>query len=437
METKLESAGVVAAEIDGRLSRLQTLGRQAAAVTLAALSLAPATASAGHIKPPHPPGKHHAAEGQVNQLDGVQTQPHLEIWSEDDSAVMSMDVARADRVLSMATAMGATIERLQVHPPDVQRNDFSREDFAVNEMIKNGLEPSLVITCENVNWTTASYYKHVKRVARHFVGRVTDFATCNEPDYGKDTWLRHLPHRSKAQSANILYNVGRRAITQVIPGAVMNYGEATSEGRSTITKFFHDSVACPPKRKACPAVVMDYVSIHPYTLTSPPNKPSRIAGEQGMSALGKIEQQVHKEYVAGRIRTPDGQEPKLRITEIGWWQATRNEKQNPDLPPKLRRRFIGPQQRALYTHETLDMSCSDPRVTGLNFYGFETPEQAWGGWWNTPFIDAEGKPVPAYRTVKYFARNHPECVQTDPGDTSPTPDTAPTATSSSGRAARR
>jgi hypothetical protein len=351
--------------------------------------------------------------------------PHLELGGEDDRVIMNDNEEEAHKILSMARDMGFSRWRMMIHPDKLEKLGMGPHERAVDRIVKHGMQPNVVITCEGKEWTKESFYKYVSSITNQLRDKVHVYAICNEPNY--PGWLIVMADKTPAETYAQLFVTGQNAIKKRDKGAIVEFGEFSSKPLKvtikkdgvntrkgiTMTMFMHDTIKAVNKIVGGPAPI-DRIAVHPYQLTSSPFRPSPVSGEQGMGSMGDIEDAIDEEYEAGSIRTPNGGRPLTEVTESGYHAPTRGEDEDPDLPDRMKLRYIQEPLRSRYYRRLINIGCNDKKMAVLYSYDFDTPSVLWPGWWNSPFLDLEDKILPPAVIVQKFGRNHPKCIKQSP-----------------------
>lgn len=355
---------------------------------------------------------------------------HLETGAQDDGAVMSGDPVRIERALTVGREMGATWWRLMVHPKDVATDEDKAEVLAVAERVKaHGYKLNVAASGEGVKWTRKSVRRYMRDMASLLNNKADSLAIFNEPNYENkynQGWLIRIPGMTLPETYGYLYRQAQAELEDVAPELEVWFGELNSrsgktpkEGWRTSLQFFEKSVACPSPRKKCRPIQTDAFTYHPYSLDSSLMKKSQRRGEYGMSRLADINAKLFQLYLQGKIQTPEGDMPPLRITEIAWLAKTRQEDKKlakleraQGRPSGIRNRFKPEQHRAANYIHSLRIACGIANVKSLSVYGIETPHEDWPGWFNAALIDSTGRWLPTAHSFRRFVVRHSECVKT-------------------------
>ena len=333
-------------------------------------------------------------------------EPHLSIGSEDDSAVASANQARIATATKQARSMGDTSWRDILYPKDVLKQRWGRYDLSVSNAINEGLDVNITLACNDEHWTDSQFKRYVSSaVQRYDKLGVRNYSICNEPNF--PGWLNPMPGKTLPQTYRSLYTDGYSAVKQQAQKDGVNDQVSIFELSSEIwpLKFIKQTLACPPpKSSTCTPLLANEVAYHPYSLTTPPTQPSKTPGEVGMGSLVLLENLVKSEYDAGRLETPDGQEPKLGLDEFAYQVKTSKDaarKHGRALPDSVRRE---------YYREDLQIACLDPNIVRIIFYGLESPPPHSQGTWNSALIRPGGAPYGSLYVIQSFAIDHPDCV---------------------------
>jgi hypothetical protein len=186
-----------------------------------------------------------------------------------------------------------------------------RVDAWADDVVRHGFEPYLAISWQPDFYGRgpgpAELGRWCGEVARAYGDRISRFAVWNEPNNPK--WGPFL--RGRPDDYNALFRACRSAIDSATGGrAKVYYGEIDAS-RSDPCAWTEDSL------DGGGTTVADGIAIHTYQWTAPPSE--RIGTWcQGIGRLDDWNVAKRSWFERGLLRTPDGGEPPLLITEHGY-----------------------------------------------------------------------------------------------------------------------
>jgi hypothetical protein len=346
--------------------------------------------------------------------------PRQELAVQDDSVLLHRHYGDADLALKRAANMGAKRIRVNLQwawqmseehrkarkEPQDLRYDFSTLERLYTDATAYGLKLQVTLTEPAPRWATgnksvgknkpnpAAFGRYASAVATQFAGRIDLYSTWNESNW-------HARLRPPKQAPNIyrnLHNRAYKAIKRADPRAKVLVGElapGASNRFMTPALAFLRRMTCVnaryrPNRK-CPRILADGFAIHPYNFAKKPSQArSRNPDVVEIGSLSRLTSALDRLRARNRLRTP-GKNRKMPvyITEFGYFTKG---------PLK-----VSPQRQANWTREAWNIARRNPRVVQFLQYLLIDP------WpkkvtWRTAVLNRNGKPRPAYHTLRKLAR---------------------------------
>lgn len=181
----------------------------------------------------------------------------------------------------------------------------------LGDVVRHGFEPYLSISYQpdfyDRNPSPREFGRWCGEVATAYGDRISRFAVWNEPNNPKwGPFLRGVP-----DAYNALFRSCRSAIDLATGGAARVYYGEIDASRSDPCAWVEDSL------DGGGPTVADGIAIHTYQWTAPP---SEQVGTwcQGIGRLDDWNVAKRSWFERGMLRTPDGREPPLLITEHGY-----------------------------------------------------------------------------------------------------------------------
>lgn len=221
----------------------------------------------------------------------------------------------AEHGYTVAEQMGAEMMRYHrgLQPPD-KALYLSRVSGWVNAVVRRGFAPYLAISYQpdfySQNPSVDEFGRWCGEIATAYNGWIGHYAVWNEPNNGK--WGPHLMGRPGLY--NDLYNACHAAIKVATGGlAKVYYGEIDA----------HQADPCAwveaSLRNGTPTLT-DGLAIHTYQWSTPPDE-AQGTWCQGIGRLDDWNTAKRSWFERGLLRTPEGGEPPLLITEHGYCDA--------------------------------------------------------------------------------------------------------------------
>jgi hypothetical protein len=224
--------------------------------------------------------------------------------------------------------------------------------------------------------SASAYGRFVRDAVRHFRGEVDRYSIWNEPNW--KTWLS--PQKQAAKLYRGLYTAAYRAVKGADPHADVLMGElAPTGGGKAIAplQFLHDMFKGAKPMKA------DGFAMHPYQLTSAPNKIAGKAGDVTIGTLPRLTSALDALYKARKLRTPSGRKLDLYLTEFGYRTAGSRRQ---------------PQSRiANWLVAAIEVARKNKRVKQLLQYQLIDPPKA--ALWHSALLTRKGSPQKAYKAL--------------------------------------
>jgi hypothetical protein len=186
-----------------------------------------------------------------------------------------------------------------------------RVDAWTDDVARHGFEPYLAISYQPDFYerrpTPERFGRWCGEVAGAYGDRISRFAVWNEPNNPK--WGPFL--RGRPDGYNALFRECRAAIDAATGGAARVYYGEIDASRSDPCAWTEDSL------DGGAPTVADGIAIHTYQWTAPPAE--RIGTWcQGIGRLDDWNAAKRSWFERGLLRTPEGEEPPLLITEHGY-----------------------------------------------------------------------------------------------------------------------
>ncbi len=320
----------------------------------------------------------------------------MEFALQDDDVFVHQQGYERDRALEHAEALGATRIRVNVLWERVRVSggaanpvyDFSAIDSLQEAAADRGIDLQLTITGPAPSWATrdhkagnvapdpSKYSSFVRTVVTHFKGKVDRYSLWNEPNW--KSWLS--PQKDAPRLYRGLYTAGYRAVKEADPKAQVLIGElAPTGGGKAIAplKFLHDMFKGAKPMKA------DGFAMHPYQLTSAPNKAAGKPDDVTIGTLPRLTTALDALYKARKLQTPSGRKLNVYLTEFGYLTAGSRKQ---------------PQTRiASWLVAAIEVARRNKRVKQLLQYQLIDPPKS--ALWHSALLTRKGAPQPAYKAL--------------------------------------
>jgi hypothetical protein len=320
----------------------------------------------------------------------------MEFALQDDDVFVQQYGYDRDRALEHAEALGATRIRVNVLWERSRVSggasdavyDFSAIDSLQEAAAERGIDLQLTIAGPAPAWATRNhkvgnvapdpqkYGAFVRTVVTHFNGKVDRYSIWNEPNW--KSWLE--PHKDAARLYRGLYGAGYRAVKSVDPDAKVLMGElAPTGGGKAIAplQFLRDMFKGAKPTKA------DGFAMHPYQLTSAPNKIAGKPDDVTIGTLPRLTTALDALYKARKLQTPSGRKLNLYLTEFGYLTVGSRKQ---------------PQSRiASWLVAAIDVARKNRRVKQLLQYQLIDPPKT--ALWHSALLTRKGAPQPAYKAL--------------------------------------
>ena len=320
----------------------------------------------------------------------------MEFALQDDDVFVHQRGYDRDRAIDHAVALGATRLRVNVLWARTLVSggasdpvyDFSAIDSLQEEAYQRGIDLQLTIAGPAPAWATRDhkvgnvapdpkkYATFVRTVVTHFKGRVDRYSIWNEPNW--KSWLG--PQKEAAKLYRGLYTAGYAAVKAADPEAEVLIGElAPTGGGKAIAplKFLRDMFKGAKPMKA------DGFAIHPYQLTSAPNKVAGKPDDVTIGTLPRLTTALDALYKARKLSTPSGRKLDLYLTEFGYLTAGSRKQ---------------PQSRiASWLVAAIEVARKNKRVKQLLQYQLVDPPKS--ALWHSALLTRKGAPQPAYKAL--------------------------------------
>src|SRR3954469_6247421 len=320
----------------------------------------------------------------------------MEFALQDDDVFVHQRGYDRDRALDHALALGATRIRVNVlwartlvsGGASKPVYDFSAIDSLQEQAAERGIDLQLTIAGPAPAWATrdhkvgntapdpGKYSAFVRTVVTHFKGKVDRYSIWNEPNW--KSWLG--PQKDAARLYRGLYTAGYRAVKQVDPNAQVLMGElAPTGGGKAIAPltFLRDMFNGAKPMKA------DGFAMHPYQLTSAPNKIAGKADDVTIGTLPRLTTALDALYKARKLKTSSGRKLDVYLTEFGYLTVGSRKQ---------------PQSRiANWLVAAIDVARMNKRVKQILQYQLIDPPKT--ALWHSALLTRKGAPQPAYKAL--------------------------------------
>jgi hypothetical protein len=333
---------------------------------------------------------------------------HMEFALQDDAVFVHEAFMPREKALDHAKKLGTKRIRVNIlwartlmsgekarKAPKNPAYDFSRIDALQQAAQAKGIKLQLTLTGPAPAWATKNhkvggyqpdarkFAAFVRTVALHFDGRVDRYSIWNEPNLS--AWL--APTKKAPGIYRGLYRASYRAIKKVDPKAQVLFGElAPSRDGRTIAPLAFLRSAAKMNTKA------DGLALHPYQLTSAPNRLSGGPDDAPISQLKRLTKLLDQLAKGHKLSNPKGKGLDLYLTEFGYL--------------KKGSRKLSQKTRAKYLKSAYQIARKNPRVRQILQY--QLVDGPKNGIWNSAILTNEGKPQGAYaglaRATAAFAR---------------------------------
>jgi hypothetical protein len=320
----------------------------------------------------------------------------MEFALQDDDVFVHQEGYDRDRALEHALALGTTRIRVNVLWARTLVSggssnpvyDFSAIDALQEEAADRGIDLQLTITGPAPSWATRDhkvgnhapdpkkYGAFVREVVTHFKGKVDRYSIWNEPNW--KTWLG--PQKESPKLYRGLYNAGYAAVKAVDPKAQVLMGElAPTGGGKAIAplRFLRDMFKGAKPMKA------DGFALHPYQLTSAPNRIAGKTDDVTIATLPRLTTALDALFKARKLKTSSGRKLNLYLTEFGYLTAGSRKQ---------------PQSRiASWLVAAIDVARKNKRVKQLLQYQLIDPPKT--ALWHSALLTRKGASQPAYKAL--------------------------------------
>jgi hypothetical protein len=286
----------------------------------------------------------------------------------------------------------------QIKHPKNPQYDFSKFDALVDGARAHGFRVQLTITGPAPAWATKSrelgtrnpnvkdFTRFTTLVAKHFKGKIDRYSIWNEPNWY--TWLS--PAKTGAAQYRALYTAGYTAIKKTDRKAKVIFGELAPrerQGASVAPLTFIKSVLCVDKRfkkkKGCPIVRTDGVSVHPYDYSHAPNSHAIPAGDVSVGTVSRLTSALGKLRKAKALATPANKQPPVHLTEFAYFASG---------PLALPR-----DTRARYITQAFSEARANPQIAQILYFGLvQNPFRQW----DTGLLMPDGTPDTTFTALK-------------------------------------
>jgi hypothetical protein len=321
----------------------------------------------------------------------------MEFALQDDDVFVNQVGLDRDRALDHAVELGATRIRVNVlwartlvsGGPSNPVYDFSGIDALQSSASERGIDLQLTITGPAPAWATrnhkvgpvapnaAKYGAFVKVVVAHFKGKVSRYSLWNEPNW--NTWL--APAKEAATLYRGMYRAGYTAAKAADPNAEILMGELAPVGGGRAIaplKFLRDMF-----KKGSTPLKADGFALHPYQLTSAPNKIAGKPDDVTIGTLPRLTTALDALYKKRQLQTSKGRKLDLFLTEFGYLTVG-SRKQSPS-------------RIASWMVTAIKIAQENRRVRQLlQFQLVDGPAHAL---WHSALLSRQGDPRPAYKAL--------------------------------------
>lgn len=233
--------------------------------------------------------------------------------------------------------------------------------------------------------TTARYFgEFAQQAAAHFRGRVSRFGIWNEPNF--ISWL--APARSAPANYRNLYRAAYAGIKRADPADAVLIGETSpyAEPRRAIAPLaFMRGVLC---NGHCPLVADGYAH-HPYDFHHSPTFQYPGGDNVTIGTLGRLNSTLAQWAASGALRTPQGGELPVYLTEFGYLSSGSAR--------------INDRKHAKYLVQAFQMAATTPNVRELVQYTLLPPRGRYA-FFDMSILTKHGKPRLPFKALAAWAK---------------------------------
>ena len=344
---------------------------------------------------------------------GASAAPGMELALQDDSVFVTNAYYGRERGLTKAQELGVSHVRVNVlwsavvgssanrrSRPSRVNYDFTAYDQIVTAARARGMQIQMALTGPAPAWATGNkkrgpykpkyrYFEDfVEATVSHFHSLVNRYSIWNEPNHVG--WL--APLKSAPGLYSQLYKVGYSAIKRINPNAQVLFGEtapyASRRGSAMPPLQFLRGVLRANRSyrgSSRYALTADGFAHHPYDFG---NKPTyRFPGSDNvtLATLSRLTGALSKLRSSGLLRTPEGGQLPLYLTEYGFMQSGRYG--------------IADATRAAYLKQAYEMARKNRHVRQFLQFLLVQPSAGYR-FFDTAILGRKGKETRAFRTLR-------------------------------------
>lgn len=239
----------------------------------------------------------------------------------------------------------------------------------------------------------AKYAAFAQAASQALAPYVNRYSVWNEPN-----WLTLLvPRQTAPQQYAALYSAGAPAIRVGDPGSQVIFGEmqpgtkGTKYGYPPLT--FLQKVFCANSKwqaKCNTGLTADGVALHPYTLTTAPNKKSKVKGSVTMANLSALTSALDKLAKGGGLKPSTGSKMRLYLTEYAYRTTG---KQAPSS-----------KNAAKWLSQAYSIARKNTRVASLFHYQLFYPPGK--PLWNSGIVQRNGKKTQSFNSLAKWVKKY-------------------------------
>lgn len=281
--------------------------------------------------------------------------------------------------------LGAEWQRFVVYPYRFRDKHFRRQgyDLAIDRALSCGYKVMLTLAMnkneeeQNRPWRPTDARRYFRDVAEYYDKRVSSYVILNEPNY--PGWLKPIKGKSLAETAATLQHIGYRAIKRV--NSETEVGAVDLSGLHNSMTFLKKMATWFKRNNK--EFKADFIGYHPYQWFKKWNNQlptlrntntTEYSKVIAIDAMHIVKRVVHRLYGEGLLKTAEGDEPPIAITEFA--AASRGE-------GRWKERIIPDDFRARWYSKILGEVCSGKAWIKLCiFYGFNNTLLPKGSDWS-------------------------------------------------------
>lgn len=239
----------------------------------------------------------------------------------------------------------------------------------------------------------AKYAAFAQAAAQALAPYVNRYSVWNEPN-----WLTLLvPRQTAPQQYAALYTAGAPAIRVGDPGSQVLFGEMQPGTKGTRYGYppltFLQKVFCATskwKARCNKGLLADGVALHPYTLTTAPNKKSKVKGSVTMANLSALTSALDKLAKGGGLKPSTGSKMRLFLTEYAYRTTGRQAPSS--------------KNAAKWLSQAYSIARKNSRVASLFHYQLFYPPGK--PLWNSGIVQRSGKKTASFNSLAKWVKKY-------------------------------